>query len=205
MRRILNLILIALLAGLLGCGDATRNDQGVSFTFLGWFNDITGGEAATAVIVPISSDADSIDENTILYAGIQNNLAGQFINVNSIRHEYYIPGAEIQVPSTTYGLSLFLGPAEGGQSTLPEGFTQGADGFAQTFIMTPEIMSFIQLNREYLPEPPFTMVVTSRITGTTSSGKKVTTNPIQFAVEFVSDIPVNSGGGAADGGVDPAA
>lgn len=195
MRAFSKILILAMVLVLASCGDSTRNDQGVSFTFFGWFTDTEGETGVTSTRLPLSVSTDFSDENTILYAGLQNNLVGQFIQLDSVQNSYYIPGASITIPSTTYGVSSLIGPAaqEGGSSTLPDGFEQGNVLYAGVYIITPQVMEFIQLSREYLPEPPFTMIITSKFHGTTSSGKGITTNEVQFAVTFFSDITIGAG------------
>lgn len=124
----------AVLSGLvLACGGGTNNDQGVSVTFLGLYenlpnnnnnnnnnttNTTTGLQSCTrypnqrAQPTPV---ALGDDDGVYAIAGVQNNLFGQFFRTNQIVLDFFIAGAAIQPPSYTGGLSIFTGPAENSQ------------------------------------------------------------------------------------------
>ena len=47
-----------------------------------------------------------------IYAGLVNNLNDQFVRVERIRHSYYIPGANVQPPSTSIAAPFLLDAAD---------------------------------------------------------------------------------------------
>jgi hypothetical protein len=208
-----------------GCGSASNNDQGTAWTFLGWFESSPASGATTtlpigtsAIQVPLSTVSPETAGDVgltplIKFAGMQNNLQGEFIRSQRIFHSYFIEGANAQPPGTSYPLGVVIGPVGqsgsgsttgvntcvGFGSTLPCSFSDGAVGFrsfAGTPVVTPEVLSWINLNRTSLPEPPFTMLVTSHVTGITSSGDQLETNQIDLPVIFTPDviIPPTDGG-----------
>ena len=229
--KFINLVLISLMSfALLACGDSTRNDQGVSFTFFGWFADSGGAEGRTGIILPLTQGlgneaiGNTGSNDSLVFAGLQNNLTGQFIQAQRIIHKYKIPGASITPPSTSDSAALFLGPAVAGEaagggaagggaaanqgitSSLPNSFAQPNTGYAQVFLIPPQVRQFIALNRASMPPAPFTMVVSSYVTGITSSGKRIDSNEIQIDVLFTDDLVITpgaaGGGGVVDGGDD---
>jgi len=213
---------------LFGCGDSKRNDQGVSFTFAGWYmvpgkdNSFEEAVGATAIVTPLS-EANPEDENAsggiiARYAALQNNLTGQMIRAERAYHSYFIPGAAVQPPPTSVSVAATLGPAgnnagEGEGSGLPFGADTTLPGnvgnipdlvFAGIPIVTADIRTFINTNRQYMPEPPFVMEVTTYISGVASSGYRLETNKVQIEVHWLPDniIPPAEGGGEPDEGED---
>lgn len=197
--------LAALMIFVNGCGDATRNDQGVTFSFLGWFSSASAGSAITGVATNLSSvgqeSAASNGGVVTAFAGVQNNLLGQFIRVERVFHSYYIPGARIQPPSTSVSFSGLAGSAGANDnSTLPATSGGSAQLFGQVAILPASIREFITLNRNLMPEAPFVMIVTSYATGVTSSGKTMETNEVEIDVTFTPDLIVTPSGGGSAGG-----
>ena len=188
--RIAKILLIALLFLTASCGDASRNDQGVSFTFLGWFQDGTGDVGRTSF--PPTPLADAAGIGLTAFAGLQNNLAGEFIRVNRVHHEYIIPGADIAIPGTSVSAGGNIGPAdiENSNSTLPVTSAQESISFGEVFVVPLEIREFLVLNRSSLPSLPFTMIVRSQAEGTTSGGRSLTSNFIEIDVIFTSDVAI---------------
>src|SRR5690606_15827745 len=94
---------VALAAIGLGCGDSARNDQGVSFTFFGWFSDTDGSTGVASVSMPISSTVETpgFANDVVLFAGLQNNLVGQFVRTERMFHSYFVPGASTTIPDTS--------------------------------------------------------------------------------------------------------
>lgn len=209
-------VLAALMAiALIGCGDSQRNNQGVSVTAFGWYVDSDGGVGLTGIQLPISMDYENGWAGTAYaYFGVQNNLAGEFIRLERVFNEYYIPGATVQPPATSVAVNGVLGAADGNlaaefgdvSSTLPSTLTNSGGmesvGYFGASYITPAISEFINLNREYMPELPFVMIVTSYAEGVTSAGKRVVTNSISLDVTFTPDVVIQGatvGDVAADG------
>ncbi len=200
--KLLKLFLITLTVFAVSCGDSVRNDNGVSFTFFGWFQDDAGDVSAT--FGRFALEGNGIATGTEVYAGLQNNLSGQFIIVERAYHTYTVPGSAIRIPSTSVGVSSLVRPGPVsttiGNTTLPNNaLTDTNATYAGTNLMPATIGQFISLNRDQLPRLPFQMVVSTYFEGVTSAGRRIKSNPIQFEIEVVSDMNI---GGAAE---DPAA
>ena len=247
--RLAKIAFLLLLTFLVACGDATRNSNGTTFTFFGWFTDTTGDIGQSVLVTTldnIGGDGPNASiAGNVLFAGLQNNLAGQFIIVDRVNHSYVVPGANVNIPSTSVGISSLVRPAalgggaaggagggagggdggagggaaEGGAtfgnplSTLPQNaFTDAGASFAGTLIIPASVASFITLNRDLFPQPPFSIIVNSSVEGTTSAGDRVETNDIQFEIVVENDVFINPNAGdaaaatavnaAADGQVD---
>ena len=216
----------------LGCGSASNNDQGTAWTFLGWFE--SSPDSGTTDTLPTGTSAIQIPLSTVSpetpgdigigsllkFAGSQNNLQGQFIRSQRIFHSYFIEGASVQPPATSYPLGAVIGPvgqeSTGGTggvntcigfgSTLPCSFSDGTVGFrvfAGTPVVTPEVLSWMNLNRDSLPETPFTMLVTSHIVGITSSGDQLETNVVDIPVIFTPDVIIPPTEGIDESLIDP--
>ncbi|RMD85533.1 MAG: hypothetical protein D6808_05050 [Candidatus Dadabacteria bacterium] len=120
------LIGVGLILSVLSCG-STNNDQGVSFTFLGYFSEVPddpSGAVPAGVVglsAPLSTatgeSSASFGGAIVTVAGVQNNLSGQFIRVDRIFMSYNIPGASAQPPDTSAALSILLGPASSSTSS----------------------------------------------------------------------------------------
>ena len=225
------LLSVGLAFSLVGCGSASNNDQGTAFTFIGWFESTPKSGATTLptgltrIDVPISDTVgtETAGDSGVVggFAGVQNNLSGEFIRLQRIFHTYFIEGAGAQPPATSYAMGGVVGPAvvtssdatgaggTGFDSSLPPSFSDGSLGnrtFAGTPLVTPDILSWINLNRGSLPETPFTMIVTSHIVGITSSGNQLETNEIDFPIVFTADVIITpSEPTVTDAGADPGA
>lgn len=221
------LLLIALVVpSLLGCGDSTRNDQGVSFTFMGWYQESSDGQGdggpaceigVTRAFVGISEGAlDSESPGSLVgelesayYVLLQNNLSEQFVRVERVVHNYYVPGASVQPPTTSVALPFVMSPVVGEDQTgfgssLPSGFASGRELelagnllCAQIPMLPASVRSFISLNRAQFPETPFVIVVSSYATGVTSAGQSIESNPMEFEIVVTSDNPINASSGSS--------
>ncbi len=203
--KLIKLFLITFVAFAVSCGDSTRNDNGVSFTFFGWFQDDAGDVGATSGTLPL--DGSGINSNNVqLFGGLQNNLTGQFIRIERAFHSYTVPGSSIRIPDTSVGVASFVRPPVVGTgdavqsgTTLPtNAFTDAGAAYAGTSLVPPSIGQYISLNRSQLPELPFQMIITTYYEGVTSGGRRIQSNPIQLEIVVVSDLDL--GGGAVDEG-----
>ncbi len=219
--RIVAVIILSTLISCGGGGSGTNNDQGVTFTFTGWYNEAPASGSTTLpqgisiVSIPFDPQPEATDEDEdqagffaggfYAYAGVQNNLTGQFIRVRRLFHSFYIQGAEVQPPSTSVAAGNVVGPSvvTGGNaeqpfdSSLPPAFaadeaTPGNASFQGLPLVPTEIVEWVNLNRSRLPDPPFSMVVTSYINGITSAGDSVDTNEVDITVIFRHDTEVNT-------------
>ena len=206
MRRAIQLGLFIAMAGggilLHGCG-SSNNDQGMSFTAIG-YNAADEDRRCqpdtfiTGMTVPISFGTTG---ETLINAGqpifscidLQNNMSTQFLRVERVFHEFYIEGASIQPPSSSAPLSIVVGPPASTStptagSSLPPGFT-AANNVSAPFIAVPaEVLEWITLNRNSLPEPPFTMGVTHYVTAMTSAGDRLNSNKLTMFIVVTPDV-----------------
>lgn len=207
---VLKLALLVSLAGLVtSCGGSvSNNDQGVSFLFLGYApsadgddDETDGADFLTGVTVPLSTPGDETPGNVggvFAALRLQNNLSGQFIRLQRAFFEYEVPGAQVNPPSTSIALAGVLGPGTTDTSTgvpIDTTLPPGAGGTsnivtAETLIIPPEVLTWINLNRTLLPEPPFTMIIRGRVTGFTSSGDRLTTNDQDLAAVLTPDLQI---------------
>jgi hypothetical protein len=118
--------------GFFGCGSSASNDQGVAFTFMGWFAEIDEDGNLLPLVVECDDLPPQISDFTVslgyafgefgyssggwpdgelsLWAGALNNLQGQTIRVDKMNLSYNIPGAINQPPDTAAALGVILGP-----------------------------------------------------------------------------------------------
>jgi hypothetical protein len=205
--KVLTATLLACFA--MGCGSASNNDQGASFTLFGFFSDSDGETGATGYALPLSDLANDepsgiAENNLVTYLGLQNNLSGQFIRAQRAYYSYVIAGSDIQPPSTSSALSFVLGPVDNDvDSTLPDPLT-GSDGQASTHyagvpLVPSQIRAWISLHRGSLPEAPFDIEVTVYVRGITSAGDGLDTNPATIFVQATPDIVIPPSAGESDG------
>jgi hypothetical protein len=193
------LILISLVAvGLMSCGTATNNDQGVAFTAYGWavpdeegvctFSIVTGGT--------VTMSGGSLIAPRLCFV-IGSNLSKQTIRADRMFYEFRIPGASEQPPTTSAPFSVILSPPQEG-----DGDGEGGDGegpIAQSVsiggvVLPNEIIRWISLNRGKLPSAPFRMEGIYRVSGVTSAGDRMETNEIVFNFSVFEDILVTPRG-----------
>ena len=203
-------VLAGLAVGLavVGCGSSTNNDQGASFTLLGYFAELpaSGGSELPVQLTGLSillSDTETdetppsgnnLGAGTVLaVVGVQSNLTQQALRTDQVFFEYNIPGASAQPPTTNYALSMTLGPADSRvpatpSSTLPGGFIGVSNrGFAQVPVIPAEIRQWMSLNRNSLPERPFVMTVRTVVTGVGTAGDRWDTNAADLFVQVNDD------------------
>lgn len=202
-----------------GCNSAVNNNNGASFTNLGFFqslpesNDDTLPTAETVKFAPISTSNPETGGTSTQGAitsviGLQNNMDQMFIRTTKVILQYFIAGAVVNPPSTELPLNIVLGPAvksssgtssdssssstsTGFKSSLPDSFGDGSipnRRFVSITAVPVEVMAWLNLNRDSLPELPFTMSVTAEVVGITSAGDTIVSNQ---AVLFVQVNPDN--------------
>ncbi|WKZ57931.1 MAG: hypothetical protein QY326_04490 [Bdellovibrionota bacterium] len=219
------LALGALVTGFYGCGGSSGNDQGTSFTNLGFFvfdddEDFECGDLPPqglfGTVQPLGFSGDQ-SGGVVAALGLQNNLSGQTIRPDRVLLDFYVPGSNVNPPSTTTSLGGILGPGDGtagdssssssggGQTvidtTLPPSFDSICNqGFYNIYVVPPAVMSFINLNRDSFPETPFIMEVRVTASGVTSAGDRLESNQQVFFVEFTPETTINPGSAADDGG-----
>ncbi len=187
---------------MVGCGSASNDDQGVSFTNLGFFSVDTETNACeetgvSSAIVSIGTSAGANSTGASLCIGLQNNLSGQFIRSERATITYSIPGAALQPPSAVVPVSAIMGPGSAGASTsLPDGVTNESRVIAGILLLPPETLRFLSVNRGALPRTPYTMIASASVTGVTSAGDSLESNPAEIAIQ-VTTASLNATGSEA--------
>lgn len=183
---ILGLSFLSIFAASCGSG-GSRNDQGSSFLAFGYFADTTGEVGETGAILPMFTDfsvSGSDGLQRITYMGLRNLMTRQFIRVVRVDCDYKVEGSFIKLPSDSFGFSTVLGPVpEAGTAVDGEPIAQiSYSGFQ---VLSPDLYSFLNNNRSLLPELPYRMVATCAATGVTQSGTTMTTNSLNYFIQFV--------------------
>jgi hypothetical protein len=211
---------------LVSCGGSTNNDQGVSFTLLG-FRSSCSGEGDDITTPNLSGmtaalDLSSTDEtpgssgDVIVGLVLENNLSTQFVRAQRAFISYTIPGSSVQPPSTSVPISAFLDkaggtPGSGGTSATPTSGSSGDSKACAEFQIVPaEIRQWLVLNRNSLPELPFGMEASLYVTGLSSAGDRFDSNENALAIRFTPNIvippdavtPTPGGSESTDAGTD---
>ncbi len=204
-KKISILISLASITALASCGGSSNNDQGTSFTAFGFFKDSTGDAGDAGNILPLFTDV-SPTQTDGLYAttfiGVQNNLSSQFIRVDRIDCRYEVEGSFIEVPNDSFPSNIVLGALPStDQTTTPTTGTNtiSNQGYSEFIVVSPDIYSFLNNNKSYLPELPFRMTATCDATGVTQAGDVLTSNPLNYFVQFVDQSECCTGTGATPG------
>jgi hypothetical protein len=191
---------------LVGCGGGGSNDNGVSFAFLGVFQEVQEQVAPAADTLPsvenhpgdtgrivdltritaIANDTNGDGDADGGFLGMQNNLEDQGINVEGVNVKIIVAGAAINPVVTDFvPLSIRLGKAK-----VAEGETASNIAFAQTFFVQPDVVAFLNQNPNLLPPKPFSMSIVMRLTGTSDSGDSFDSNEFTYTVSVVpSAVP----------------
>lgn len=197
----------ALLAGAnFGCGGgdvlgggATNNDQGTSFLAFGYFGDTTGSVGVTGLQTFLAADNNvtagfqgtvngiAVDgRRSIVFMGLQNRLATQYIRVTRIDCDYTVPGADpsLSIPSDSFNTGAVISAA--GTTNAAGGPTAGQAprAFLGFNVISTDIYSFLNVNRNSLPELPFRMLMECRAVGVTQAGDVFVSNPLAFNTTF---------------------
>lgn len=203
-----------------GCGSgqsSSNNDQGVSFTLLG-FNGVTDGVCDEGIFVssttiPISLTTETIANNgAFRCVSVQNNLCTQGVRADRAILSYQVDGASVSIPPVVHPISRVfgssgdcaatnVGPQAG--SSLPTGFNGiGSSGTIALNIFPTQILEYISLNRNSFPETPFTMNLSAKISAVTTSGQRIETNVADHIVVVTEDNIINPTSSDSDGLVD---
>lgn len=187
---------------IIGCGSASNNDQGISVTMLGYSvaaaaSSTPGTGTATSGcstapnlssgVFSIGSQTETSDSTPQVLAGVvvRNNLTTQFLRTESVFFEYFIPGAQVQPPTTAVPYGGVIAKAGGLQCGV-------------VTVVPPAIISWISFNRESLPELPFLLIARGQVTGSASGGDVFTTNPVDIGFTVVTDVPITPEDGSVD-------
>ena len=214
----LTALAIIVVSGVSCGGTAGNNDQGVSFTLLGFFagvpSDPCGEEPGAVSGVEVGvSEADESNSGVSSVLGLQNNLSGQFIRTQRVFLKYFVPDSSLQPPNTNVPASRVIAPfvsadSEGSfDSSLPDSFGDEEiscnRAYVRANVITAEVRNFLNINRSSLPEFPYTLIVTATVSGVTSSGETHDTNEVELFVQVNSDLSISSSDGTGgDTGTD---
>ncbi len=209
MRKRINIATTCLAAAglaLVGCGGGGSNDNGISFSFLGVFQEVQEQVAPAADTLPtidnhpgdtgriidlaridaIPNDVNGDGDADGGFLGMKNSLDTQSLNVNGVDVQIVVPGAVVNPVATDFvPLSIRLGPAK-----VVEGQTATNEEFAQVLFVQPDIIAFLNQNPSLLPPKPFTMNIVMRLAATSDSGDSFDSNEFTYAVSVVpSTLP----------------
>ncbi len=201
--------LVTLAAALtFGCGSASNNDQGVSVTL---YQMVPSSSA-----VPLSVSTEGVVSTGALSGtyGFQNNLSSQGFRLQRIFLRFFVEASDEQPPETTVAIGAVLGPAGTAEvlpgedvqdGTLPDGFNDLPNSaLVSAFVIPPEIKSWLNLNRDLLPEPPYSLTIEAFGIGITTAGDQLETNPLSTSVTITPDVIINpEAGGEEESAADP--
>jgi hypothetical protein len=181
----------------LGCGSGSSNDQGVSFSLLGFYApgddfDPDDPEGLSGMTVGLSSAVESTGF-VLARIGLQNNLSTQFISLRRALISYRVVGASdaAQPPSTSVALNGTLFPVVVSADGTPASSEDNENvTYSEIPIVTTDVLDFINFNRDSYGLP-FTLEVTITGVGVTSAGDTIETFPQTLIVVFVSDTTIN--------------
>ena len=190
--------------GAVSCGGTgSNNDQGTSFLAFGYFEDGNGDSGDSGELVILAPDGPVLageaggavlgaDGNAVFtYIGLQNRLANQFIRVTRIDCSYNIPGSSLVIPDDSFNSAAVISATPTADdrddltgSSVPLPTDEGSTLYMQFEVVSPDIMSYINVNRNSLPELPFRLNVSCRAVGVTQAGDTLVTNDLIYFVRF---------------------
>ena len=153
-------------------------------------SDIPGRQGIYPPFVPVDKnpDEDGIQGGFI---GLQNNLYCQSIRTVRVDCDYEVQGADagLSIPSDSFPITATLeGRQEGcGMSASSDeggGTERVYQMFAQIFVVSPDILSFLAVNQNRLPELPYRLTAICRAVGVTQAGDVMVTNDVNYTVLF---------------------
>lgn len=202
--RLMTIVSVLLAGANIGCGSgnalgggSSNNDQGTSFLAFGYFGGADGGTGATGFNTFLSVDNNNNpDFNGVIgttpfdgriatvFIGLQNRLSSQFIQVTRIDCDYTVPGSDpsLQIPSESFNTGSVI--ASSGDGVVNPAAGSGSTDKIEFPMLTPDLFSFLNVNRNLLPEVPFRMILECRAVGITQAGDVLVTNQLPFTVFF---------------------
>lgn len=205
------LIAVPLFCGTLSCGGtSTNNDQGTSFLAFGWSSD---GEDTnlTGIIVPLASDQANFTnteggqfdgKTAVVFMGLQNRLVNQFLRVVRIDCRYDVQGINglLTLPQDSYNSSWVLGPVaidsenfDPSPGATIESENVANEAFLQFEVLSPDVYSFLNVYRNFLPQLPFRMTATCHAVGVTQAGDSIESNDLNLFIQFVDSAECCTG------------
>ena len=199
---------MALVVGLfvVGCGDSSNNDNGISFRAVGFVqgqlneNKCTFPTAGTAIADQsqnLTLDSASVDSGypagvffCRAYLWLENNLVNQALVVDRLDFDYEIPGARIGVPAHSSSVGIRINPANADATTSPSPF-----GPPNVYIGLPEaqmvpasLVLFLRQNRQTLPQLPYTMIIKMTAHSRSDAGQSLVSNEIRYTITWEQDL-----------------
>ena len=199
--KIASALLAALLLGGAACGGSTNNDQGTSFLASGYFT--ADGTAVNGYILPLATDIPATGTETgdslsatfptdglqlIVRMRLENRLSSQFLRIVRIDCSYYVPGASpaLVLPNDSFNASAVVQP----EANIDYAFQ----------MISPDVYSYLNVNRNLLPELPFRMLADCSATAVTQAGDSIESNPLTFFVQFLDSAECCTGGAGPEAG-----
>lgn len=191
---------LVLAGGLFGCG-AASNDQGVSFSLMGYYAGLTsdpldctksplGVSAISAPLSQASTEDGQTDSGVWVFIGLSNNITTQSLRTQRVYFSYYIPGSSVQPPSTSTALTLTLPALVPTTSGGTDGVKTCNRAYAGVAVVPAEVRTWLNFHRQYLPEPPFSMIVTTTVEAISSAGDGYTSNDADLNINWLPDNPI---------------
>ncbi|MCC6932784.1 MAG: hypothetical protein IT292_05980 [Deltaproteobacteria bacterium] len=219
------IVLTLALVGIISCGGGTNNDQGASFTALGFVTVDEEGKIQPDVFdggrsILVNRDTDmaysNIYQRGIAWMAVQNNLCKQFVRLVRFDCDYNVQGTELSftVPSDSTNTGFIVGAAGGcssdilndgssSSSSSEEGVSnigQGNIAYVPFDLVSQDVLSYLMVNQNSLPELPFRMTAICRAVGITQAGDSIVSNDLYYPVEFIENAECCTGTGVDGGG-----
>lgn len=202
-----------------GCGSVSNNDQGTSFLGIGYFADTAGSTGLSGANVLLGSDVSQISgvqgiaggsnvpiqsdgSQFAVVMGVENRLATQFLRVVRIDCSYDIPGASITIPDDSYNVSLVIKATGDALDDPSQPTINGTAGYIQYNILSTDLFSYLNVNRNSLPALPFRMTATCHAVGVSQAGDVFEANELVFPITMVEAASCCTGG-TGGAGEDP--
>jgi hypothetical protein len=198
-----------------GCG-SSPNDQGVSFTLLG-FGQLTTDEStgrsecsSTTFTNLVDVALSDITEGNGVIIGcpvIQNNMTNVTVRSERVNLSFFIAGATDQPPSSSTAATLVLGPvtSTSGDDTTTDTNAIDSRGAVPVNLVPQATRAWLSENRASLPNPPFSMDITVTVSGVTSAGDQLVSNQALIQANVTNDLPINPSDPSTEPTVDPEA
>jgi hypothetical protein len=144
---------------------------------------------------PVSGGTVLVDgQQLTLWLGIENRLSKQFIRVTRVDCSYDVQGSNLSIPSDATPKGFVLGATD----TTDDGFADDTAvrpqvGFLGLPLVSTDVFSYLNVNRNSLPPLPFRMTATCSATGISQAGDVFTTNPVSITIVFFEEAECCTG------------
>ena len=111
---------------------------------------------------------------------------GQAIVVDRIDFEYEIPGAHINIPSSSSVVGFTIPPASADPNTTisPFGQVNIYLGHLEGQLVPASLVLFLRQNQPSLPALPYNMLIHITVRGRTDSGDLLVSNEIRYSIQW---------------------